>query len=547
MLIELWSPAFKENGVVRPIIKFEEGLNVILGTNDGSMSIGKSSALLAIDFAFGGNTYIKSDGVEKEGHHVVFFAFEFDGIKTRFARSTKDPDRVFICDDSYKVTGSTWSKSDFIEWLQKGYHMDFEGLSFRIAMSSYFRIYGKSNTNELNPLQGIPGQGKGDIINSILALFDRRESIIDFENQLENKKARLAAYKTARKYDFVSNLVGGKAKYEENISMIGELELQLETLKEKADSSNPNEDIEKNKRKADLTTSKLRYESEIRSLERKLKLVNLSLEYGLAPTEADLNSLQEFFPAANIRKIYEVEQYHRKLAKILDAQFANEKKALEKEIIEYKEMLDVVNKEINELGFVGNLSRDFLDRYSELTNTINALKTQNEAFLKLRELEKAKSDADAVLQKNIESVLEKTEIELNSKMRDINSVLFKSPRKPPQIHFLDHNRFTFDTPDDTGTGSNYKGMVVFDLAMLECSALPALAHDSLLFKNWEKSVEDGIIREYARSKKQIFIAFDKQGDCSPSTRKILEDKAMLRLGTDGKELYGRCWNKEETD
>lgn len=54
MLIEMWSPVFKEHGNVRPPITFKKGLNVILGSNDGAMSIGKSSALLAIDFVFGG-------------------------------------------------------------------------------------------------------------------------------------------------------------------------------------------------------------------------------------------------------------------------------------------------------------------------------------------------------------------------------------------------------------------------------------------------------------------------------------------------------------
>ena len=65
MLIEMKSPAFKEMGKERPPITFKKGLNVILGEEDGAMSIGKSSALLAIDFVFGGDTYIRSDGVKK--------------------------------------------------------------------------------------------------------------------------------------------------------------------------------------------------------------------------------------------------------------------------------------------------------------------------------------------------------------------------------------------------------------------------------------------------------------------------------------------------
>ena len=84
MLVEMMSPAFKEKSEVRPPIKFKDGLNVVLGKEDGTNSIGKSSALLAIDFAFGGNTYIASDGVKHIGDHIIFFTFKFDGQEYYF-------------------------------------------------------------------------------------------------------------------------------------------------------------------------------------------------------------------------------------------------------------------------------------------------------------------------------------------------------------------------------------------------------------------------------------------------------------------------------
>ena len=45
--------------------------------------------------------------------------------------------------------------------------------------------------------------------------------------------------------------------------------------------------------------------------------------------------------------------------------------------------------------------------------------------------------------------------------------------------------------------------------------------------------------------KQVFISYDKPGDCRPETRERLERNARIRLSTDGCELYGRSWNKEE--
>lgn len=43
------------------------------------------------------------------------------------------------------------------------------------------------------------------------------------------------------------------------------------------------------------------------------------------PDRSDLSALQEYFLLMNIRKLYEVESYHRKLTKILDNQFSVEK------------------------------------------------------------------------------------------------------------------------------------------------------------------------------------------------------------------------------
>jgi chromosome segregation ATPase len=85
----------------------------------------------------------------------------------------------------------------------------------------------------------------------------------------------------------------------------------------------------------------------------------MSLEYGLYPTEADLSALQEFFPEVNIRKLYEVEKYHQKLAAILDEQFSAERQSVGVEIASLQEQIKALQTQISELGFVGNLSKEF--------------------------------------------------------------------------------------------------------------------------------------------------------------------------------------------
>lgn len=550
MLVEMKSPVFIDHGITRPLITFHEGLNVVLGEEDGAMSIGKSSSLLAIDFVFGGDTYIKSDGVRHEGHHTIFFAFEFNGVRHYFARNTDDSDTFHFCDKDYNLTGAKYTKEEFVAWLRKQYAMEYDGVSFRTVLSSFFRVYGKKNTDELNPLQGIPGQNMEKSIAAILTVFNRYKDIQEFRDSVTEQTKRLEAFKQARKYQFISDLVGGQKKYEENLAAIRELELQLATLMEEAEQGHSEEEIELNKKKAALTTEKLNIENAIHTREMKLRLLNMSFEYGLYPTEADMTALQEFFPEVNIRKLYEVERYHQKLAHILDAQFAEERKAIEEEITELRKQWESVNDQIKVLGFVGNISREFLDRHSELKAEIAALRTQNQAFLTQTELQAAKANATEVLKRSIEDILREIEDILNRQMKEFNDSLFTTKKKPPQLHFNAYNSYRFETPDNTGTGSNYKGMLVYDLAVLFTTALPALAHDSLLFKNLGKDVEDGIFRIYERvaselPRRQIFIAYDKQGDCRPGTRKILDASCVLRLSKGGGELYGHPWDTEE--
>ena len=187
---------------------------------------------------------------------------------------------------------------------------------------------------------------------------------------------------------------------------------------EEAEKGHSEEEIELNKKKAALTNERLTIENAIHSKVMILRLLSLCLEYGLYPTEADMTALQEFFPGVNLRKLYEVERYYQKLAKILDAQFADEKTVIEGEISVHQHQLDGINSQIKQLGFVGNISREFLDRHSALKGEIAALKHHNQAFLTQNALQAATAHAGAILQRRIEAILQEIDDTLNAKMKE---------------------------------------------------------------------------------------------------------------------------------
>ena len=197
------------------------------------------------------------------------------------------------------------------------------------------------------------------------------------------------------------------------------------------------------------------------------------------------------------------------------------------------------------MGYVGNLSKEFLDRHAEIKGRIDALRAQNEAYLTLTDLQEAKKIADQLLKEGIRHILTEIQDKVNAKMKAFNDSLFMDRRQAPRLIFHEYNSYTFETPDDTGTGSNYKGMVLYDLAVLYLTALPAIAHDSLILKNIGDGAIDGIMQIYARSQKQVFIAFDKQIAYKPTTQQLLKSNCVLRLSDNGCELYGESWNKEK--
>ena len=535
-----------ENGRTRPPIKFKNGLNVVQGTKKASNSIGKSSSLLAIDFVFGGNTYLTSDGIKNIGNHTIYSCFKFDKCYY-FGRSTKDPDTIIICNSNYTETENTITINEFIDFLMANYIPNRTDLSFRQLISTYFRIYGKDNIEENYPLQGYRNQSTKESIKILMSLLNYYKDIEPFSIRYDLESDKLKTFKNARKYSFIANLVGGKRQYEENISKIADLKAELESLTDTTSYDVTQEEIEQSKYYEGLKEKKFYFETQLGRLQRRSRLLIISMEYGLMPTEADLQALTEFFPSVNIKKIYEVENYHKKLSSILSTEFEKEKKHINSEINKLNNNIEEITTELSKNKVKNSFSKEFLDKHSELQRQIAALEEQNKAFVEENEIKDSKNVAKQNLEKNIESALAEISFSLNEKMYEFNSSLYVEKRNSPKITLKNYNSYEFFTPRDTGTGTNYKGMILLDLAILYLSSLPTLAHDSLLFKNIDDEGIDGLMRIYNDTwhlKKQVFIAFDKQSSYSTETYNILQKNRVLQLYENGGELYGKSWNKE---
>ena len=85
LLREIKCDKFISHGQKRKPIRFHEGLNTVLGGIAADNSIGKTTFMLIIDYAFGGSTFATSDAASQIGDHTIYFTFEDDKEVYRFS------------------------------------------------------------------------------------------------------------------------------------------------------------------------------------------------------------------------------------------------------------------------------------------------------------------------------------------------------------------------------------------------------------------------------------------------------------------------------
>src|SRR5688572_14092526 len=120
MLVEIRSAVFRTGH-----ISFGPSLNVVLGDENATNSIGKSTLLMVVDFAFGGSSLLEhnSDLVQELGHHDYFFSFRFDDELYGYRRGTYEPNVVYICDDNF-LPQRGLSLEEYTAFLKQAYAID---------------------------------------------------------------------------------------------------------------------------------------------------------------------------------------------------------------------------------------------------------------------------------------------------------------------------------------------------------------------------------------------------------------------------------------
>lgn len=553
MLVEVWCDKFISNGKVRKPIRFHAGLNAVLGDDNGSNSIGKSTFLMILDFVFGGTDYVKKcvDVQENVKEHTICFAFDFDGQNYYFSRNTVDYNKVVQCDSEYQALpdGEPLSLQKYGEFLCEKYGLSAEGITWRGAIARFIRVYKRDTLDEERPLRSSKDETAADAIKGYMRLFDRYSSVEAQINQAKKVEDEKEAFrKSIQQYHHVRAAKNEKEKVA-NETRIAELERQEQELAVNNNKGLLDLDSMTARRLSDLTESLINYRRQRAQIQTQLNAVRRDMTGQKRSFKKTFADLERFFPNENFYTLEEIERFHQKLSKILEEEYAETEKNLATTYALLNNEIVRIQEQITEIKNVPNVSQAILKEFARITTELNNLKQANENYDELERLKKIATDYAETRDAVIADELLAIESTVNQQMREISlTILSDATHLPPVLRLEKLNKYTFYTPNDGGTGAQYRSLITFDLANMGVAPVPFVVHDSVLLKNIERPVFSAIIRVYYDQKqkgKQVFMAYDTLDAYDKETRELVEENAVLQLSPGGNELFGWAWNKEE--
>ncbi len=553
MLVEVRCDKFISNGKAREPIRFHAGLNAVLGDDNGSNSIGKSTFLMILDFVFGGKDYVKRcvDVQENVGEHTICFAFDFDGEKFYFSRNTIAYNKVVKCDSEYHAMPDEkpLTLKEYGQFLCEKYHLSAGGTTWREAVARFIRVYKRDTLDEERPLHSSKDGSTTSAITGYMRLFDKYTAV---EAQIKQTKAaedeKEAFRKTTQQYNHVRAAKNDKEK-QENEARIAELEYREQDLINNSNRGLIDLDSMTAQRLSELNEALINYRRQRALVQTQLNSVRRDMVGERRSFKRTFTDLERFFPNEDFHSLEEIEGFHQKLTKILKQEFEETEKSLAATYTLLSNEIVAIKEQISEIQTVPNVSQAILKEFAQITTELNNLRKANENYEELQRLKQVAADYAETRDTLIADELLAIETKTNQQMREISFELLNgAPHMPPTLRLEKLNKYTFTIPNDGGTGAQHRGLIAFDLANMAITPIPFVVHDSVLLKNIEKPVFAEIIQAYNRQEgygKQVFMAYDTLDDYDVETQELLRENAVLNLSPGGNELFGWAWNTEE--
>ena len=534
MLVKISCTRFRQNDII-----FHDGLNVILGDDIASNSIGKSSLLMVIDFVFGGDDFIaKQPGTVKElGHHYYDAVFHFADEAFHFRRGTQSPGLVRYYDATFSKILKDYTIAEYTSWLNTKYGLSSD-LSFRSRVSPLSRVWLKETLEVARPLQTVNREPAERQVDRALQMTSLYREISELSTRYKEAKVTQKAIRDAMRFSLIPKI--SAQTYKENIAELAALERRLLELKSNlakfsisVQDAIQNEAGDLSIRKDSLLIERARHQVRIASLSRNLERLT-------APPAAVYASITSVFPDIALSRLKEIEGFHQGVARIMEQEIFE---ALQEVAVQDKattEAIADINRRFQTVAAKVAAPPEIIDGIVKSTSRIYNLMKENEVYnnakAKTAEVKQCKTSLSEARQQK----LSQASFLVNCTLEALSSEILGSDVSPP-VFSITQTACTLQFQNDKGTGTAYIGLLLFDLAILLCTSSPFAIEDSLLFKNIEIMRMQRLIEKYSSvSKKQIFIALDEKGKYGPRTQTILVNSSVLSISRSN-PLYDKDW------
>lgn len=518
-------------------IRFHAGLNAVLGHGSRSNALGKSTFLWIIDFVFGGEGYCGpgSDIQEEIKDHTIAFTFQFEGIDYFFRRSTATPRTVMQCDSAGHLIRNLRIE-EYRRFLRDSYHLD---VPMTAVCDRFFRIYGKENTYEKYPY--------------LAKLRESDDKAVDFLLQLFGKGAVLSALQSAEEELGIREVQWVKStKQPKSFEEIEANEVKIAALRERLSRLMKGQDgaIDYLGLEAGTFENVKKLQKQLRALTKQRRQLASRLEaiqngnqdFIRTPLTDDFAELTKFFPGANIRELSQVEDFHRQLHAILQTEIDEEVAKLNPMIAACDREIARLSERLSDSGVASDLTQRVLSQCVSTSKRIEELEEENRSLAHERELQEQRRLAEARLEALINdrvSATEEATTAINEKLAELNKLVTSGRDHAPILTIKRNKTVSFGTKGNTSEGTAFKSMVLYDLAILSLTCIPALIHDGNILHSISRDQLDAIIHLYRNAGKQVFIAVND------TESNIPEDSVVLKL-SEGHELYGYSWSKNRS-
>lgn len=533
MLLEIHCDLFRTKSV-----HFKNSLNVVLGDANATNSIGKSTLLMVVDFVFGGDTFLEfnEDVVRELGHHEYRFAFGFMEEIFWFSRTTENPRHVVVCDATY-TPQQIISITEYTTFLKANYASDLS-ITFRALVSLYSRVWGKPNAILVErPLHTTPVQKTSECIDNLIKTFDLYNGIRSLAMVQQEADLEVKAIRAAQRHEIIPRVT--KTEYKNSNEQILTLKKSIEDIRLNLAAyavslgEIVNDEVLTLKAKKDKLV-----DARFNAIGR-LHRIEKNIDQNRVVRSKTFLGLVEYFPEINRERLEQVETFHNKVTEILKAELLQSKSELEQELLEINSAIEDVESGIREiLGSVGS-AEGVVDQVCEVAVALQKAETTKTTYERVAALSDTLKETAEKIDAEKRIILNQIEGQINDGMRRLTSAIIGKERKSPTLTFA-NDSYSFDVYDDTGTGTAFIALILFDLAVFRATQMPFLIHDSLLFKNIETDSVGQLLTHYLETSKQSFIALDEIQKYGNEVASLLESRCVIKLSDDD-VLYVKDW------